>query len=239
MDNYFNTNQPSVSKDVAVDFIKNVYSYMFAALGISGILAFLVGTNDDYFRYLFINQETGGYSIFFWVSAFAPLAIVFAMSLGFQRISTKLMLVLFIAYSALMGLSLSSIFIFYSSSSIYTSFFVSAGVFALMAVLGYTTKTDLTKFGSLLYMALFGVILASVVNMFVQSSGMDKMITYICVFVFTGLVAYKMQELKNLAHNVEMDPSVKMKMEIFGGLSLYITFVNLFMTILRLFGSRD
>ena len=108
-----------------------------------------------------------------------------------------------------------------------------------MAVLGYTTKTDLTKFGSLLYMALIGVILASLVNMFVQSSGMDKMISYICVFVFTGLVAYKMQELKNLAHNVEMDSSLKMKMEIFGGLSLYITFVNLFLTILRLFGSRD
>lgn len=239
MDNYFNSNQPSVSRDVAVDFIKNVYSYMFAALGISGILAYLVGTNDAYFYSLFVNPETGSHSIFFWISAFAPLAIVFSMSLGFERISTKLMLLLFIAYSALMGLSLSSIFIVYSDASIYISFLVSAGVFALMAVLGYTTKTDLTKFGSLLYMALFGVILASVVNMFVQSSGMDKMITYICVFVFTGLVAYKMQELKNLAHNVEMDPSIKMKMEIFGGLSLYITFVNLFLTILRLFGNRD
>jgi FtsH-binding integral membrane protein len=239
MDNYFNGNQPAVSNDVAIDFIRNVYTYMFAALGISGILAYLVGTNEEYFRFLFINQETGGYSIFFWVATFAPLAIVFAMSLGFERISTKLMLVLFIAYSALMGLSLSTIFMVYTDASIYTSFFISAGVFALMAVLGYTTKTDLTKFGSLLYMALIGVILASLVNMFVQSSGMDKMISYICVFVFTGLVAYKMQELKNLAHNVEMDPSLKMKMEIFGGLSLYITFVNLFLTILRLFGSRD
>ena len=239
MNNYLNSNEQSVSKDVAVDFIRNVYTYMFAALGISGILAYLVGSNPVYFNSLFINQETGSYSIFFWVATFAPLAIVVAMSLGFERISTKLMLGLFIAYSVLMGLSLSSIFMVYSIGSIYTSFFVSAGVFALMAVLGYTTKTDLTKFGSLLYMALFGVILASVVNMFVQSSGMDKMITYICVFVFTGLVAFKMQELKNLAHNVEMDPTTKMKMEIFGGLSLYITFVNLFLTILRLFGSRD
>ena len=239
MDNYFNTNQPSVSKDVAVDFIKNVYTYMFAALGISGIIAYLVGANPATFASLFINAEGTGMSILFWVVTFSPLAIVFAMSLGFEKISTKIMMFLFIAYSALMGLSLSSIFMVYSLGSIYVSFFVSAGVFALMAVLGYTTKTDLTKFGSLLYMALFGVILASVINMFVQSSGMDKMITYICVFVFTGLVAYKMQELKNLAHNVEMDSSIKMKMEIFGGLSLYITFVNLFLTILKLFGNRD
>jgi FtsH-binding integral membrane protein len=239
MDNYFNSNQPSVSRDVAVDFIKNVYTYMFAALGISGILAYLVGTNPSTFNALFINANGTGMSIFFWIITFSPLAIVFAMSLGFERISTKLMLGLFIAYSVLMGLSLSSIFLIYSVGSIYVSFFVSAGVFALMAVLGYTTKTDLTKFGSLLYMALIGVVLASLVNMFVQSSGMGKMITYICVFVFTGLVAYKMQELKNLAHNVEMDPSIKMKMEIFGGLSLYITFVNLFLTILKLFGNRD
>lgn len=240
MDNYFNNNQTSVSKEIAIDFIRNVYKYMFAALSISGILAYVVGTNEEYFATLFLNAAGNGVSIFFWIVAFSPIAIVFAMSMGFERMSTKTMLLLFISYSVLMGLSLSSIFMVYSIGSIYATFFVAAGVFALMAVLGYTTKTDLTKFGSLLYMALFGVILASLINMFVQSSGMDKMITYICVFIFTGLVAYKMQELKNLAHNVEMNEDQKMKLEIFGGLSLYITFVNLFLTLLKLFGgNRD
>ena len=239
MENYLENNQTTVSKEIAIDFIRNVYKYMFAALSISGILAYLVGTNEAYFTSLFINEAGTGVSMLFWIIAFSPIAIVFAMSLGFERLSTQAMLLLFIAYSLLMGLSLSSIFMVYSIGSIYATFFVSAGVFALMAVLGYTTKTDLTKFGSLLYMALIGVVLASVVNMFVQSSGMDKMITYICVFVFTGLVAYKMQELKNLAHNVEMDSDQKTKLEIFGGLSLYITFVNLFLTLLRLFGNRD
>lgn len=239
MENYLENNQTAVSKEIAIDFIRNVYKYMFAALSISGILAYLVGTNEAYFTSLFINEAGTGVSMLFWIIAFSPIAIVFAMSLGFERLSTQAMLLLFIAYSLLMGLSLSSIFMVYSIGSIYATFFVSAGVFALMAVLGYTTKTDLTKFGSLLYMALIGVVLASVVNMFVQSSGMDKMITYICVFVFTGLVAYKMQELKNLAHNVEMNSDQKTKLEIFGGLSLYITFVNLFLTLLRLFGNRD
>ncbi len=239
MDNYLNNNQTTVSNEIAIDFIRNVYKYMFAALSISGIIAYLVGTNEVFFTSLFFNEEGTGVSTLFWIIAISPMAIVLGMSLGFQKISTPFMLFLFIAYSILMGLSLSSIFMVYTSGSIYTTFFVSAGVFALMAVLGYTTKTDLTKFGSLLYMALFGVILASVVNMFVQSSGMDKMITYICVFVFTGLVAYKMQELKKLAQNVEMHSDQKTKLEIFGGLSLYITFVNLFMTLLRLFGNRD
>jgi FtsH-binding integral membrane protein len=238
MDNYLNNNQTTVSNEIAIDFIRNVYKYMFAALSISGIIAYLVGSNDVLFTSLFFN-ESGSVSTLFWIIAISPIAIVLGMSLGFQKISTPFMLFLFIAYSILMGLSLSSIFMVFTKGSIYATFFVSSGVFALMAVLGYTTKTDLTKFGSLLYMALFGVILASVVNMFVQSSGMDKMITYICVFVFTGLVAYKMQELKKLAQNVEMHSDQKTKLEIFGGLSLYITFVNLFMTLLRLFGNRD
>jgi FtsH-binding integral membrane protein len=236
MNDYLNNDQ-SVSSDIAKDFIRSVYTYMFAALSISGIIAYYVGTNPEYFKTLF--QTDTGVSPLFYVVMFSPIVVVFAMSMGLERMSMKTILLLFIVYSVLMGLSLSVIFVQYSIGSIALTFFAASGAFGIMAVLGYTTKTDLTKFGSLLYMALGGIIIASIINMFVQSSGMDKMITYIGVFVFTGLVAYKMQMLKEMAHNAEMNEEQRSKMALFGGLSLYITFINLFLTLLRLFGSRD
>jgi FtsH-binding integral membrane protein len=236
MNDYLNNNQ-SVSSDIARDFIRSVYTYMFAALSISGIIAYTVGTNPAYIATLFLTET--GVSPLYYVVMFSPIVVVFAMSMGLERMSMKTILLLFIVYSVLMGLSLSFIFMIYSMGSIALTFFAASGAFGIMAVLGYTTKTDLTKFGSLLYMALGGIIIASIINMFMQSSGMDKMITYIGVFVFTGLVAYKMQMLKEMAHNAEMDQDQRNKMALFGGLTLYITFINLFLTLLRLFGSRD
>ena len=236
MNDYLNNDQ-SVSSDIAKDFIRSVYTYMFAALSISGIIAYYVGTNPTLIATLFFSET--GVSPLFYVVMFSPIVVVFAMSMGLERMSMKTILLLFIVYSVLMGLSLSFIFMKYSMGLIALTFFAASGAFGIMAVLGYTTKTDLTKFGSLLYMALGGIIIASIINMFVQSSGMDKMITYIGVFVFTGLVAYKMQMLKEMAHNAEMNEEQRSKMALFGGLSLYITFINLFLTLLRLFGSRD
>jgi FtsH-binding integral membrane protein len=236
MNDYLNNDQ-SVSSDAARDFIRSVYTYMFAALSISGIIAYTIGTNQELMQSLFASET--GVSPLFYVVMFSPIIIVFAMSMGLERMSMRTILFLFIIYSVLMGLSLSVIFMAYTLGSIALTFFAASGAFGIMAVLGYTTKTDLTKFGSLLYMALGGIIIASIINMFMQSSGMDKMITYIGVFVFTGLVAYKMQMLKELAHNAEMDAEQRNKMALFGGLSLYITFINLFLTLLRLFGSRD
>ena len=236
MNDYLNNDQ-SVSSDVARDFIRSVYTYMFAALSISGIIAYYVGTNPAYIATLFLTET--GVSPFFYVVMFSPIVVVLAMSLGLERMSMTTILLLFLVYSVLLGLSLSFIFMIYSMGSIALTFFAASGAFGIMAVLGYTTKTDLTKFGSLLYMALGGIIIASIINMFMQSSGMDKMITYIGVFVFTGLVAYKMQMLKEMAYNAEMNEDQRSKMALFGGLSLYITFINLFLTLLRLFGSRD
>lgn len=236
MNDYLN-NEQSVSTDIARDFIRTVYTYMFAALSISGIIAYTVGTNPAYIATLFLTET--GISPLFYVVMFSPLAIVFAMSMGLERFSMRTILLLFIAYSVLMGLSLSFIFMMYSMGSIALTFFAASGAFGIMAVLGYTTKTDLTKFGSLLYLALGGIIIASIINMFMHSSGMDKMISYIGVFVFTGLAAYKMQMLKELAHNSEMDAEQRGKLALWGGLALYITFINLFLTLLRLFGSRD
>ncbi|MFZ9586998.1 MAG: Bax inhibitor-1/YccA family protein [Crocinitomicaceae bacterium] len=236
MNDYLNNDQ-SVSSDVARDFIRSVYTYMFAALSISGIIAYTIGTNPELMQRLFASET--GVSPLFYVVMFSPIIIVFAMSMGLERMSMRTILLLFIVYSVLMGLSLSVIFMAYTLGSIALTFFAASGAFGIMAVLGYTTKTDLTKFGSLLYMALGGIIIASIINMFMQSDGMDKMITYIGVFVFTGLVAYKMQMLKELAHNAQMDAEQRNKLALFGGLSLYITFINLFLTLLRLFGSRD
>lgn len=236
MSDYFQ--QGSYSSNIVREFIRNVYTYMFGALGISGVIAYLVGSNQETFFSLFVTA-TGSISPLFWVVTFSPMLIVFAMSLGFERFSMPAMLGLFIAYSVLMGLSLSSIFIAYSIGTIALAFVSAAFSFGLMAFLGYTTKTDLTKFGSLLYMALFGVIVAMLINFFMKSEAMDYMISVICVFIFTGLAAYKMQMLKELAHNSEMSPEQRSKMELFGGLTLYITFVNLFLTLLRLFGNRD
>lgn len=236
MNDYLNNDQ-SVSSDVARDFIRSVYTYMFAALSISGIIAYYVGTNPTLIATLFLTET--GVSPLFYVVMFSPIVVVLAMSLGLERMSMKTILLLFIVYSILMGLSLSFVFLQFSMGSIALTFFAASGAFGIMAVLGYTTKTDLTKFGSLLYMALGGMIIASIINMFMQSSGMDKMITYIGVFVFTGLVAYKMQMLKEMAYNAEMNEDQRSKMALFGGLSLYITFINLFLTLLRLFGSRD
>lgn len=228
----------SRSVDVSRVFFRNVYSYMFAALAISGILAFIVGTNQEYFEKLFIS-ETGSISMVFYIIMFSPLLLVFAIQAGIERLSLNTLTLLFILYSVLMGLSLSTIFVIYPLASIYSTFFVSAGAFAGMAVLGYTTNVDLTKFGSLLYMVLIGMIIASVVNFFIGSSQMDFIISCLGVFVFTGLTAYQMQQLKRMSEQPGLGGELMQKLALIGGLQLYILFINLFLSLLRILGGRN
>jgi FtsH-binding integral membrane protein len=230
--------QSSLSADLARDFFRNVYTYMFGALGISGILAYTVGTNTDYFTTLFISAE-GGISPIFWVIAFAPLGIGLLIQWGYNRLSMGVLLALFILYSGLMGLSLSTIFLVYNITSIASTFFVAAGAFAGMAILGYTTKTDLTKFGSLLYMVFIGMLIAGIVNIFMKSDGMGFIIACLGVFVFTGLTAYSMQQLKSVANNTDLTEEERNKLSLIGGLQLYILFINLFLSLLRLLGNRN
>ena len=142
-------------------------------------------------------------------------------------------------YSGLMGLMLSSIFLVYDIQSIANTFFVTAGAFGGMAILGYTTNTDLSKFGSLLYMIFIGMFIASIVNIFIGSDSMGFIIACLGVFVFTGLTAYHMQELKKLAQNAQLNDEQKNKMALIGGLTLYILFINLFLSLLRIMGGRD
>lgn len=231
-------NNNSFTADATRVFFRNVYTYMFGALAISGILAYVVGTNLDYFAKLFMTAD-GQISMTFYVVIFSPILISLAIQWGVERFSMTTLSLLFILYSALMGLSLSTIFIAFPMGDIVRTFFVSAGAFGGMAFLGYTTKVDLTKLGSLLYMVLIGMIIASLVNMFVNSGEMDFIISCIGVFVFTGLTAYQMQQLKLVAEQGGLSGEQMQKLSLIGGLQLYILFINLFLSLLRLLGGRD
>jgi FtsH-binding integral membrane protein len=228
----------SYEASIASNFIRSVYSYMFIAMAISGVIAYAVGTNKALFDQLFMTSD-GGTSPVFYVMLFAPIVISMVIQWGFQRLSMPILLALFVAYSASMGSTLSIIFFAYSTQAIAFTFFVTAGAFAGMAILGYTTKTDLTKFGSLLYMVLIGMILGSILNMFIGNGMMDWIITILGVFVFTGLIAYQMQQLKMVAQSPEFSQETRNKLALIGGMQLYILFVNLFLTLLRLLGNRD
>lgn len=226
------------SKEITKEFFRSVYGYMFAALSISGVIAYMAGTPEFFIKY-FTTADGKGISPLFYVVAFAPVGLGLVIQMAYRRLSLALLMLLFVAYSVLMGLSLGVIFLVYSGESIATTFFISAGGFAGMAILGYTTKTDLTKMGSLLYMAFIGIFIASIVNIFMKSEMMDFVISIIGVFVFTGLTAYYMQQLKHISEDESLDGLDRQKLSLIGGLQLYILFVNLFLSLLRLFGSRD
>lgn len=235
MENYIDQHT-GYSKAVTRDFFKNVYSYMFAALAISGSVAYVAG-NEAFFTEYFLTPT--GISPLFYVVAFAPVGLGLLIQSAYRRLSLAVLMVLFIAYSALMGLSLSTIFLVYAMPSIVSTFFVTAGAFAGMAILGYTTKTDLTKFGSLLYMVFIGIFIAGIVNIFMKSDMMGFIIAVIGVFVFTGLTAYYMQTLKNVSQDNSLSELDRSKLSLIGGLQLYILFVNLFLSLLRILGNRD
>lgn len=219
-------------------FLSHVFAYMATALVISGALAWLFGTNTELFSML-RSPETGSPTIMGWVVMFAPLGLVFLMGGMVEKMSGTVLLGVFILYSALTGMSLSYIFYVYNLASVGKVFFMSAGVFGLMAVAGYTTKTDLTKLGSILFIGLIGIVVASLINMFMGSSTMDYVISILGVVIFTGLTAYDMQRLKRLGDVVATGTEAAQKMALMGALSLYLDFINLFLMLLRLFGRRD
>ncbi|MEI6815481.1 MAG: Bax inhibitor-1/YccA family protein [Bacteroidota bacterium] len=229
------------SQDVAGDktktFIASVFSWMGVALAITAVVSYLFGTNPSYMRML-VNTETGGLSGLGYITMFAPIGFVLAMSLGWTRWSSSVILVLFLAYAVVMGMSLSFIFLMYTDAAIFGTFFTTAAMFGVMSLLGYTTKTDLTKLGSLLIMALIGMVIASIVNMFLRSDGMSYMISFIGVIVFTGLTAYDVQKLKRIGEGVEYGTDTTAKLSMMGALNLYLDFINLFLFLLRLFGGR-
>ena len=229
-------NNYSLSKSKTNTFVANVFSLMFTALIISGIAAFWFAT--DSMRTFIIDIE-GSLTTLGWISMIAPIGLVLFMGFGFQKYSAQFLLGIFLLYSTLTGISLSTIFSIYSSGSIAITFFISAITFGVMALAGYTTKTDLTKLGSLLMMGVIGIVIASLINMFLGSSLMHYIISIIGVLVFTALTAYDVQKIKNIGNQIEQGTENAQKLMIMGALTLYLDFINLFLMLLRLFGNRD
>lgn len=218
-------------------FIANVFMWMFVALGISAFFAYLFATDVNLLSKL-IDLNTGRRTGLGTIVMFAPFAFVLLMSFGLNKISTPVLTLLFILFAALMGTSLSFVLLVYTASSVLGVFITASAVFGIMAVAGYTTNQDLTKFGSLMVMGLIGIIIASVVNMFIGSEGLSKAISYIGVAVFVGLTAYNVQNLKRIGAGLEYGMADAKKMAIMGALTLYMNFINLFLSLLRIFGNR-
>jgi FtsH-binding integral membrane protein len=215
---------------------------MFAALGITAAAAYLFGTNEALISTLINITPEGSAKIsaFGWIVTFAPLIIVITMSARMHKMSVQNAVLWYVIYSILMGISLSFIFMAYTTASIFKTFIISAGMFGTMAVVGYTTKTDLTKFGSFLFMALIGIIIATLVNFFMHSARLDYIISILGVLIFTGLTAFDVQKIKQIGDSGINDGDIMAKITIQAALTLYLDFLNLFLYLLRFFGnSRD
>lgn len=213
--------------------MRKVYVWMAMALCITGLTAYGVASSPNLLLTLYSHH---------WLIIgllFAELGLVVAISGAINRLSLTTATLLFILYSALTGVTFSSIFVVYTMSSIGKVFFITAGTFAAMAFVGYTTRRDLSKMGGILFMALIGLIIATVVNLFIKSSGLELVLSYIGVLVFVGLTAWDTQKIKvMLAQQYDMSETSQ-KVALLGALELYLDFINLFLYMLRIFGSRN
>ena len=208
-----------------------VYKYMSIALGITGLIAFLIASSPELMNFIFNSPLK-------WLVIFAPLGMAIFMSTRFMYMSSKGVRMSLWLYSALMGLSLSSLFWVYTGTSIARTFFITASAFGVMSIYGYTTKKDLSSLSSFFMMGLTGIIIASFVNIFMQSDAMSFMISIIGVGIFSFLTAYETQRLKSIYYQVANDSSTAEKVAVFGALGLYIDFINLFISLLHFFGER-
>ena len=224
-------------------YMLKVYNYMTTGLLLTGLVAYFFGKASIVTNELgqIIGITSIGAMLFGsplkWVVMLAPLGFVFYLSAKINKMSVSSAQITFWIFSAIMGLSLASIFIVYTQASIARVFFISSGTFAAMSLYGYTTKKDLTKLGGFLFMGLIGIIIASLVNLFFQSSALHFAISVIGVLVFVGLTAYDTQNIKNMYYAGDSE-SVGGKKALMGALRLYLDFINLFIMLLRLFGQR-
>lgn len=216
------------------DYVRSVYNWMGIGLVLTGFMAYSVSHSESLLRLVFGNP------LVLIVLVIAELGLVFAIAGMVNRMSAGTATALFVIYSALNGVTLSWVFLVFVQASIVSTFFICAATFVACSIYGWTTQRDLTSFGGFLMMGLFGIIIASVVNWFIQSTGMSMIISYIGVFVFVGLTAYDTQKIKNMAMTqpANLDGGVIRKGAILGALSLYLDFVNLFLMLLSIFGQR-
>jgi FtsH-binding integral membrane protein len=226
-------------------YMLRVYNWMASGLLITGVVAFGIANTPLINAFYPLVQTPFGFAhhptMLAMIAMFAPLAFVLVLSLGVNKLSTTGAQALFWVFCAAMGASLTNIFLIYTSESIVRVFFITAATFAATSLYGYATKTDLSKFGSFLIMGLFGVIIASLVNLFVQSSALQFGLSIVGVLVFTGLTAYDTQRIKSsyqqFAYAEGFDGAAKRS--VYDALSLYLNFINLFMLLLQLMGNRN
>jgi uncharacterized protein len=221
-------------------FMTNVFSWMTLALLLTAGMAYAFAYIPEFtdLAYKHFEGRIVGFAPLGWICMIAPFALVLAMGVGFNRFSFPVLSALFILYSLLQGVFLSTIFFRYSIGTIGATFAISAGMFGVMAIMGYTTKADLSKFGSILMMAVFGLIIAMLVNWFMHSETMSYVISMIGVIVFTGLTAYDVQKLKMIGSGTTYGKENAAKLSVMGALTLYLDFINIFLFLLRLMGSR-
>jgi uncharacterized protein len=236
----YRTDQVAIDAGLRAYMIR-VYNYMTAGLALTGLVAWFTFSAAVIQTGAGLELTSFGQTIFqsplMWVLILAPLGLVFALSFGISRLSAGTALALFFVYAGLLGLSLASIFLIYTQQSIMQVFFITAATFGAMSLWGYTTKRDLTGVGSFMFMGLIGIIIASLVNVFLHSSGLGWAISVIGVVVFVGLTAYDTQNIKEMYSPMD-DGTVAGRKAVMGALRLYLDFINLFLMLLRLFGDR-
>jgi uncharacterized protein len=217
------------------EFIRSVYNWMAIGLALTGFVAFFVSNSQTMMKLIFGNQ------IIFFGLIIGELALVFTISARVHKMQASTATSLFVLYAALNGATLSAIFLIYTKSSITSTFFICAATFVVSSIYGMATKRDLTSMGQFMFMGLIGIVIASVVNLFIRSSGVSLIVSYIGVIVFVGLTAYDTQKLRTMALSQPdgLDAGTIRKGAILGALTLYLDFINLFLMLLRILGNRD
>ena len=228
------TREQELSMSAAFPILmRKVYVWMTLALVITGVTAYGVATSPGLMMAIATNK------LLFWGLIIAEFGLVVAISAAINKLSLTTATLLFVLYSVINGATLSFIFAIYTMSSIASVFFITAGTFAVMAVIGYTTKKDLTSMGKILFMALIGIIIATIVNIFLKSTGLQMIVSYLGVLIFVGLTAYDSQKIKQMLLMTPDAGEGAQKIALLGALSLYLDFVNLFIYLLRIFGRRE
>ena len=235
------TTAPSAAIDAGLrTYMLRVYNYMTVGTAITGLTAWLVANTP--LINLFYNTTQDGFltpSLLGWAAVISPLIFILAMSFGLNKMKASTIQMLFWAVTIVFGISLSNILLTFTGTSVARVFFITAGLFGAMSLYGYTTKRDLTKLGSFLFMGLIGIILASVVNIFIGSSMMQFVISVAGVLIFTGLTAYDTQKIKNTYDSVSHSGELMTKTAVMGALNLYLDFLNLFIMLMHLLGNRN
>ena len=237
MDNQHRTFAGAQTMDMSTDqglrtFMLGIYNHMIVAMGITGFVAFFFSQSAQLMKAAFTAPLS-------YVVMFAPLGFVFFLAARVNKMSPSAARMTFYIFSAVMGVSLSTIFLVYTGMAIAQIFFMTAAMFGALSLWGYTTKKDISGWGSFLFMGLIGIIIASIVNLFLGSSAIEFAVSVLGLLIFAGLTAYDTQRLKHSYYQLAGDATMAARVSIMGALSLYLNFLNMFLFLLSLFGGRD